>query len=126
MSLVRAVVRLFALVLALGLGGGSAILDGCVVSCRPESTGKNARTGHCHTVPGSPTDSHIQAIPRCCHDGPSGLADSSDGHAKLMAGSFAVAVANPLDGRDPHASEPIVPLRHANLLTESRPTPLRL
>jgi hypothetical protein len=42
-----------------------------------------------------------------------------------MAGSFAVVV-NPLDGRDPHASDPIVPFRHADILTESRPTPLRL
>src|SRR5262249_52980718 len=125
MFFVRVVVRLFALVVALGLGGGSALLDGCVVSCRPES-GKNARTGHCHTVPGSPTDSHVQEIPRCCHDGPSGLDASNDGHSRLMAGSFAVMVDNPLDGRDRHASGQVVPLRHASILTDSRPTPLRL
>jgi len=54
------------------------------------------------------------------------LTDSNDGHGRLMTGSFAVMVESPLDGCDRHASEQVVPLRHASLLTESQPIPLRL
>src|SRR5215831_20974202 len=99
MNFVRGAFRILALILSVGLGAGSA-LDACLVSCHPGAVQQNARTGHCHTVSGSESGSHVQAIPSCCHDSSSGLANrNEDGRAKVITGSTLVLASISFDGR---------------------------
>jgi hypothetical protein len=125
---VRAVSRVILLLLVAGLTGGSSLLDGCLVSCHPEPGGRNARTGHCHTAPAAANQSHLQSIPHCCHDAPSGLADTNDIQAKLMSGSF-VALTPPAAGGPPvFTRQPFALVRHVPPVSGFDPlqTPLRL
>ena len=128
MVFVRAVSRVILLLLVAGLTGGSALLDGCLVSCHPESDGRNARTGHCHTAPAAANQSHLQAIPRCCHDAPSGLADTTDIQAKLMAGSFVALTQPAAEGHSLFTRQSFAFVRHVPPLSGFDPlqTPLRL
>ena len=127
MVFVRVVCRVFAFLLIVGLAGGSALLDGCLVSCHSESSAKNARTGHCHTAPSS-AGAHLQEIARCCHDGTSGLADTNDGQSKLIAGSFVAIADITVDGRDRFSRNQFTLAAHIDVFSviDSRLTPLRL
>jgi hypothetical protein len=99
MNVVRGALRLLVLVLSFGISVGSA-LDACLVSCHPGTVKQNATTGHCHTVPGSDHRSHLQAVPRCCHDGSSGLANrTDDGRTKLIGSSSLAMTSVAVDGR---------------------------
>jgi hypothetical protein len=128
MNLVRGAFRVLALILSVGLGAGSA-LDACLVSCHPDAVKQNARTGHCHTVSGSESGSHLQAVPSCCHDGSSGLANrNDDGRAKLIAGSSLVLTSISFDGHLDLRTKQSAPIQFSNALSISdpHPTPLRL
>jgi hypothetical protein len=128
MNFVRGAFRVLALILSFGPGAGSA-LDACLVSCHPGAVKQNARTGHCHTVSGSDSGSHVQAVPRCCHDGSSGLADrNDDGRAKLMTGSSLVLTNISFDGRLDLRTKRVSLLQLSNALSIFDPhqTPLRL
>jgi hypothetical protein len=116
------------LLLVAGVTGGSALLDGCLVSCHPESAGKSARTGHCHTAPAAANRSHLQEIPRCCHDVPPGLAGTSDVQAKLIAGSFVALTNLAGDGRPLFTRQPLALVRHVRAVSVFSPLqpPLRL
>lgn len=128
MSFVRAASRVILLLLVAGLTGGSALLDGCLVSCHPEPGGRNARTGHCHTAPAAANRSHLQAIPRCCHDAPSGLADTTDVQAKLIAGSFVALTQPAVEGHLLFTRQPFASVRHVPPASDFDllQTPLRL
>ena len=87
--------RVLVILLVAGLGGGQALLDGCVVECHPAAA-KNARTAHCHDGAAATSGRHLQAVARCCHDGPGGLADTSAAGMSLSVNSFqAVTAATP-------------------------------
>jgi hypothetical protein len=125
---VRGAFRILALILSLGLGAGSA-LDACLVSCHPGSVKQNALTGHCHSVSGSESGSHFQAIPSCCHDGSSGLANrNDDGRATVIAGSALVLASTSFDGRlDVRTTRvPLIPFSKALSISDPHATPLRL
>jgi hypothetical protein len=128
MVFVRAVSRVILLLLVAGLSGGSALLDGCLVSCHPEPGGSNARTGHCHTASAAATQSHLQAIPRCCHDAPSGLADTTDVQARLMAGSFVALTQPAVEGHPQFTHQAFASVRYLPPVSGFHPlqTPLRL
>jgi hypothetical protein len=128
MNFVRGGLRVLALILSFGLGAGSA-LDACLVSCHPGAVKQNARSGHCHTVSDSESGSHLQAVPSCCHDGSSGLANrNDDGRAKVMAGSSLVLASISFDGRlDVRTKRfPLIPFSNALSISDPHPTPLRL
>ena len=124
----RGAFRILALILSVGLGAGSA-LGACLVSCHPGAVKQNARTGHCHTVSGSESGSHVQAVPSCCLDGSSGLANRpDDGRAKLIVGSPLVLTSISFDGRVDVRTQPF-PLNNlsdALSISEPHATPLRL
>jgi hypothetical protein len=128
MNFVRAALRVLALILSVGLGAGSA-LDACLVSCHPGAVKQNARTGHCHTVSGSESGSHVQAVPSCCHDGSSGLANrNDDGRAKVIAGSPLVLTSVSFDGRLDLRTKrvPLIQFSHVRSISDPYATPLRL
>jgi hypothetical protein len=127
-NFVRSALRILALILSVGLGAGSA-LDGCLVSCHPGAVKQNALTGHCHAVSGSESGSHVQAVPSCCHDGSSGLANrNDDGRAKVIAGPSLVLASSSFDGRLDVRTTRFPLTAFSNALSISGPpvTPLRL
>jgi hypothetical protein len=128
MIFVFGVFRILALILSFALGAGSA-LDACLVGCHPGAVKQNARTGHCHTVSSSESGSHLQAVPSCCHDGSSGLANrNDDGRTKLIAGSWLVLTRMSFDGRLDLQTKPFPLIQFSNVRSISDPqaTPLRL
>jgi hypothetical protein len=128
MSVVRGAFRVLVLILSFGLGVGSA-LDACLVSCHPGAVKQNARTGHCHTVSVSENGSHLQAIPSCCHDGSSGVANrNDDGRTRLIAGSSVALTSVACDGRVnlPTKQFHLAPLFDTLSISDPHQTPLRL
>jgi hypothetical protein len=128
MKAVRSTFRVLVLILSFGLGVGSA-LDACLVSCHPGAVKQNARSGHCHTVPGLENGSHLQAIPSCCHDGSSGLANrNDDGRTKLIGSSSLVLTSVAFDGRVNLPTKPfhLGQLSDALSTTDPQQTPLRV
>ncbi|HEX7792775.1 MAG TPA: hypothetical protein VF456_00415 [Vicinamibacterales bacterium] len=128
MKVVRGALRILALILSVGLGAGSA-LDACLVSCHPGAVKQNALTGHCHTVSGSESGSHVHAVPTCCHDGSSGLANrNDDGRAKVIAGSSLVLASISFDGRlDVRTKQfPLIAFPDALSISDPHVTPLRV
>jgi hypothetical protein len=125
---VRAVCHVFAFLLVVGLSGGSALLDGCLASCYPETAAKNARTGHCHTLPGSAGGAHLEEIAPCCHDSTSGQTNTANGQYKLIARSFILMAAIGVHGRDPFARHRFMFVAHADVFSviDSRLIPLRV
>jgi hypothetical protein len=112
--------RALAVVIALGVGFGSALLDGCVVSCHPGPLTQNARTGHCHTIARSQSGSHLQDVARCCHDAASGLADRKDGaRSTLTASGSAELSALPFAVAAILSRAPIASARHVHFFAES-------
>jgi hypothetical protein len=123
---VRALFRVILLFLIAGIGGGSTLLDGCLVSCHPGAATTNARTGHCHVVSVAPAGSHLTSIPSCCHDASSGLTDRNDTGSNLAPPSL-VAV-NVFAIVSQPALQRLEAARYFEFLPEFNPvpTPLRL
>jgi len=118
--------RLLVTLLVAGLGGGQALLDGCVVSCHPAAA-KNARTAHCHDGAASTSGSHLQAVARCCHDGPGGLADTGDGRLSLSVSPCQAVPASAQNLERPGAGERLAPAFFFTLPTsQSLHPPLRV
>jgi len=126
MCFVRAVVRAFVFLLIFGLGGGAALLDGCLVSCQSKPAA-SARTGHCHTAPTSASGAHVQEIARCCHDSKSGQVETRDSQLKLVSGSLIALTDRSVVADSLLAAQSVVD-RHAHpfSILDSRQTPLRL
>jgi hypothetical protein len=125
---VRALVRLFVVLLVTAIAGGSALLDGWLLSCQSGAPAMSARTGHCHTTSASTNGTHLRDVARCCHDGSSGFADTNDTQSKLIAGSFIALTELTVDGRCCLSRGRVVLAGRSHVFSvfDSRHTPLRL
>ncbi len=86
--------RVLAILLTLGVGGGPAVLDGCLVNCHDAD--REAGPAHCHEAAPASSGMHWQAAASSCgHDHSPAWADATESPTRAQAKALAVVDAVP-------------------------------
>jgi hypothetical protein len=128
MHSVRALLRVLVVLLAIGVGGGPALLDGCLVNCHLEAAANAAASGHCHDTSPRSEGLRLQSTSRCSHDHEPAWADASEARpgSHLKATLAIVSISHEVAAAP--VSRSVEPILSASVSSPppTVPTPLRL